>query len=138
MQWLGGAANQSDSMWSQVRYSGDDSFAMWSVGAGQTNITFRNNRALNPHQGGGPRCAASLTCDNTTCAGPPRGCRPSGCFANYGGQASAFEGNAGAGCYQDAVAVIFGIVHGGGLLRQGRGTQAAPHVCRGRRGSGAR
>jgi hypothetical protein len=87
-------------MWSQVRYSGDDSFAMWSVGAGQTNITFRNNRALNPHQGGGPRCAASLTCDNTTCAGPPRGCRPSGCFANYGGQASAFEGNAGAGCYQ--------------------------------------
>ena len=27
-------------------------------------------------------------------------CRAAGCFANYGGQASAFEGNAGAGCYQ--------------------------------------
>ena len=36
---------------STVRYSGDDSFAMWSVGAGQNNVTFRNNRAYHPHQG---------------------------------------------------------------------------------------
>ena len=88
---------------SDIRYSGDDSFATWSVGAGQTNISFVNNHARTPHQGGGPRCAVP---------NPPSNCRPSGCFANYGGQASSFINNSGTGCYQDAV-VIFGNVRFG-------------------------
>ena len=31
--------------------SGDDNFAMWSVGAGQHNVTFKNNTAV---RGAGP------------------------------------------------------------------------------------
>jgi hypothetical protein len=71
------------------------------------------NHALFPHQGGGPRCATECPCNRTACrCSGVGGCRPSGCFANYGGQSSAFESNVGVQCYQDAV-VIFGNVRDG-------------------------
>eukprot|EP01043_Picozoa_sp_COSAG02_P051710 COSAG02_NODE_5477_length_4292_cov_13.353685_4_plen_486_part_00 len=120
---------------STMRYSGDDSFAMWSVGALQDNITFRNNRAMYPHQGGGPRCQMPCACNKTTCDCPgEKGCRPSGCFANYGGQSSTFERNEGVECYQDAV-VIFGNINDG--LFGGAWTNSSSTVVRGNKGMDA-
>ena len=53
--------------------SGDDGFAMWSVGAGLDNVTFKNNYAK-PHPG--------CNC----------------CFVSFGGLGSTFIGNRGEGC----------------------------------------
>ena len=61
--------------------SGDDNFAMWSIGAGQHNVTFQNNNA---HQGLGQ--------------GNGRGPGWNKCFANFGGQLSSFLDNYGEGC----------------------------------------
>ena len=88
-----------------LRYSGDDSFATWSVGAKQTNITFANNRALWPHEFGGPSCAHPTPKPDTTCA-------PSGCFAVYGGQTTTFLHNEGTGCFKDAVVIYGNVVSG--------------------------
>lgn len=87
----------------EVRYANDDAFAAWSVGAAQTNMTFRNNRAVRPRQAGGPACARDPL---------PAGCLPSGCFANYGGQAVTFLDNVGVECYQDAVVILGNIGNG--------------------------
>ena len=62
--------------------------AMWSSRGWLTprrvRVWGRNNRALNPHQGGGPRCASPCPCNRTACDCPGvSGCRPSGCFAKY-------------------------------------------------------
>jgi hypothetical protein len=108
-----------------VWYSGDDSFALWSIGAGADNITFRNNTAMYPHGSGSnsepktltPACAEPCPCDAETwdglrwcrCPHAPKAayCRAAGCFANYGGQASAYENNTGVQCGGGAV-VSFG------------------------------
>jgi hypothetical protein len=106
-----------------VRYSsGDDSFAIWSVGAGADNITFRDNAAY-PHgssNGLAPACAMPCPCDNETwdgirfchCPGAPKEacCRAAGCFANYGGQgqASVYENNKGFQCNGAGGLVNFG------------------------------
>jgi hypothetical protein len=51
---------------SVTRCTGDDSFAIWSIGAMEDNVTFRNNSATMPGVG---------------------------CYANYGGQRSTYEDN---------------------------------------------
>ena len=58
---------------STVVDSADDAFAMWSIGAGQTNVTFRNNTAIRKR---GNSC----------------------CFVNFGGQLSSFLDNFGENC----------------------------------------
>jgi hypothetical protein len=64
--------------------SGDDNFAMWSIGAGQNNVTFRNNTAIRQRSATpvDPKGAAGINC----------------CFVNFGGQLSTFVDNRGEGC----------------------------------------
>jgi hypothetical protein len=64
--------------------SGDDNFAMWSIGAGQDNVTFRNNTAVRGTQPtpADPEGASGINC----------------CFVNFGGQLSSFINNHGVGC----------------------------------------
>lgn len=79
----------------EIRNSGDDNYAIWSVGLpGADNITFQNNVAVNPwyRPGGSSASSGSPNTDN--------------CFAAYGGKSSAFLYNSCEGGH-DAV-VIFG------------------------------
>lgn len=63
--------------------SGDDNFAMWSIGAAQDNLTFQNNTAIR---------AGTTPVDKDGAAGI--NC----CFVNFGGRLSSFIGNRGEGC----------------------------------------
>ena len=113
---------------SEVRFSNDDAFATWSIGALQSDVTFRRNRAVTPRQSGGPTCAVDPM---------PAGCLASGCFANYGGETVSFFDNVGVECYEDAV-VIAGNVHSGlfggawakSSVFDARGNTGAPRECR--------
>jgi len=109
-----------------VRYSGDDSFAIWSIGTGLDNVTFHNNTAMYPHGNGGGKaqgtmgqaCAKPCPCDAETwdglrwcnCPGAPKDafCRAAGCFAVYGGLSSTFENNTGFECGGGIGLVSFG------------------------------
>ena len=72
-----------------VHDAGDDSYAIWSVGAGASNITFRNNTAVYDTElvGGSSRCGEHY------------------CYAVFGGQAASFESNVGTGCGYNGVSV---------------------------------
>jgi len=50
-----------------VRYSGDDSFAIWSIGTGLDNVTFHNNTAMYPHGNGGGKAQGTM---GQACAKP--------------------------------------------------------------------
>jgi hypothetical protein len=76
-----------------VHDAGDDSFAIWSVGSGASNITFRNNTAiydtaLVPVHGDLP---------------PKSRCGVHYCYAVFGGQVATFEDNVGTGCGYNGV-----------------------------------
>lgn len=64
--------------------SGDDNFASWSIGAGQDNITFRNNIAI---RGPNPTKADRDGASGINC-----------CFVNFGGHLNSFIDNYGIGC----------------------------------------
>ena len=72
-----------------VRDAGDDSYAIWSVGTGASNITFRNNTAIydTARVDGKSRCGLHY------------------CYAVFGGQAALFEDNVGTGCGYNGVRV---------------------------------
>lgn len=79
----------------QIRNSGDDNYAIWSVGLpGADNISFLNNVGKNPwyRPGGSSQIPGWSNTDN--------------CFAVYGGKSSTFTGNSCSGG-KNAV-VIFG------------------------------
>jgi hypothetical protein len=64
--------------------SGDDNFAMWSIAAGQNNVTFKNCTAIRGTEKTkpDPHGAAGINC----------------CFVNFGGLAFSFIDNHGEGC----------------------------------------
>ena len=101
----------------EVRYSRDDAFAAWSIGVGQTNITFTNNQAFRPSA----HFIRSNKSANYTFS----------CFANYGGLSTTFVNNSGTGCYKDAV-VIFGNMYK--ALFGGRGNSSSTAVVTGSKG----
>eukprot|EP00927_Polykrikos_kofoidii_P056117 TRINITY_DN50292_c0_g1_i1.p1 TRINITY_DN50292_c0_g1~~TRINITY_DN50292_c0_g1_i1.p1 ORF type:complete len:440 (+),score=57.79 TRINITY_DN50292_c0_g1_i1:114-1433(+) len=79
----------------EIRHTGDDTYAIWSVGLpGADNITFISNVAENPwfRKGGSSAASGYPNTDN--------------CFAAYGGKTSAFLNNTCTGGH-DAI-VIFG------------------------------
>jgi hypothetical protein len=72
-----------------VHDAGDDSFAIWSVGTGASNITFRNNTAIY----------------DTTLVDRKSRCGLHYCYAVFGGQAATFHNNVGTGCGYNGVSV---------------------------------